>query len=128
MELIEKMKSEAEQILENSYAPYSSFHVGATLLTEDNSLFSGVNVENMSYGLSVCAERVALFSAISAGKRNFRALAVVSDGCGKLLPCGACLQVLAEFEKDLLIYTRSADTTFRQFALTELLPHTFTFK
>lgn len=83
-----------------SYSPYSHFRVGAALLCRDNTLFVGTNVENRSYGLSMCAERSSLFSAISAGKRDFSAIAIYSpDSDAPLPPCGACRQVLSEFVK-----------------------------
>jgi len=80
-----------------AYAPYSRFPVGAALLTAAGEVFTGVNVENSSYGLTICAERVAVFSAVSAGRRRFRKLAVVAGSRQTVAPCGACLQVLSEF-------------------------------
>lgn len=80
-----------------AYAPYSHFPVGAAVLTRDGRVFSGCNVENLSYGLSVCAERNALFHAVTAGARDFSAIAVVADSRKPISPCGACRQVMAEF-------------------------------
>ncbi|MEW6545525.1 MAG: cytidine deaminase [Bacillota bacterium] len=82
---------------ELAYAPYSGFAVGAALLTRSGDVFTGCNVENASYGLTVCAERVAIFKAVSQGHREFVALAVVADTEGVCLPCGACRQVMREF-------------------------------
>lgn len=82
---------------ERAYAPYSGFAVGAALLTRSGKVFLGCNVENASYGLSLCAERVAIFKAVSEGHREFVALAVVADTEGPDTPCGACRQVMAEF-------------------------------
>lgn len=82
---------------QTSYSPYSRFRVGAALLTDDGSIFSGCNVENASYGLSICAERNAVFQMSFAGKRTIVAVAVTSDEAGFITPCGACRQVIAEF-------------------------------
>lgn len=84
----------------NSYSPYSSFSVGAAVMTEDGSIFQGTNIENASYGLSVCAERIAIFNAISAGHKKIKSIAVScpeSKNKNSLVPCGACLQVMSEF-------------------------------
>jgi cytidine deaminase len=85
----------AAAVREHAYAPYSRFHVGAAVLTDDGRTFSGANVENASYGLTVCAERAAIFSAVAAGARRILALAV--SAVPAAFPCGACRQVLAEF-------------------------------
>ncbi len=86
---------------ENAYAKYSGFQVGAALLAEDGSFFDGVNVENASFGLTICAERTALFSAVTAGSTRFLAIAVATPGGHG--PCGACRQVLVEFGTDLMV-------------------------
>ncbi len=94
----QKLVREAQRAAENSYAPYSAFHVGAALLSEDGTIFRGANVENRSYGLSICAERSALVSAVSAGHTRFTAIAIFSpDSPYPISPCGACRQVLSEF-------------------------------
>lgn len=108
-----------------AYAPYSGFSVGAALLSKDGRVFTGCNVENASYGLTVCAERVALFKAVSEGAREFVALAVAC-GEGPCSPCGACRQVLYEFAPDLLLIMADKDgKTWRTARLFELLPHGF---
>lgn len=93
----------------HSYSPYSHFAVGAALLCADGSIVSGCNVENASYGLTICAERNAVFQAVAQGKRDFQALAVVGSGSTPVWPCGACLQVLAEFAPTLTLYIGSAE-------------------
>jgi cytidine deaminase len=98
-DILELLK-QARQAAEASYCPYSHFRVGAALLCKDGTVFSGTNVENRSYGLTNCAERSAIFSAISAGKNEFAAIAVSTpDSDTAVAPCGACRQVLSEFVK-----------------------------
>jgi cytidine deaminase len=112
----------------SAYSPYSGFRVGACLLADDGDVAPGCNVENASYGLTTCAERTALFTAIAAGRRSFSVMAVVADGKEPAWPCGACRQVLAEFCSDtLLVLTAGADDIegFREARLGHLLPHTF---
>ena len=90
----------AQAVRENSYSPYSHFKVGAAVLTQDGTIFTGTNIENASYGLTVCAERNAIFAAVGAGKRRFRALALITQklpGIAFNAPCGACRQVMSEF-------------------------------
>jgi cytidine deaminase len=107
-----------------AYAPYSNFRVGAALETVDGIVFTGCNVENASYGLTICAERAALSAAVSAGARRFRRAVVVSDVDPPAAPCGACRQVLAEFGLDLPIdgVGSRQKVTWR---LAELLPSAF---
>ena len=109
----------------NAHAPYSKFRVGAALLTKSGKLYTGVNVENASYGLTNCAERVAVGKAISEGHRKFQAIAVVAPSTA-LSPCGACRQVLAEFGDCVVICADSRNMRrVRIHWLSELLPHTF---
>jgi len=110
----------AWQARDMAYAPYSNFHVGATLLAEDGRVFSGCNVENISYGLTNCAERVAIGAAVAAGVRKFLAVAVVADTAVPISPCGACRQVLAEFGVPVVILANR--TAREEFRLEELLP------
>jgi cytidine deaminase len=93
----ERLLDLAWETRERAHAPYSNFQVGAALLAADGRVFTGCNVENLSYGLTICAERVAIGSAIAAGAREFLALAVVADTTEPISPCGACRQVMAEF-------------------------------
>jgi cytidine deaminase len=110
----------AWQAREAAYAPYSNFAVGAALLAADGRVFSGCNVENISYGLTNCAERVAIGAAVAAGVREFLAVAVVADTGIPISPCGACRQVLAEFRVPLVMLANRTERL--EFTLAELLP------
>jgi cytidine deaminase len=111
-----------------AHAPYSRYQVGAALLAADGTVFTGCNVENASYGLTNCAERTALFSAVAAGHTKFKAIAVVVSGKKIFPPCGACRQVLAEFGRpDLAVFIARRDDLahYETSSLGELLPKTF---
>ena len=108
-----------------AYAPYSKLTVGAALLTENGRIFSGCNVENASYGLTMCAERIAVFDAISHARKDFKAIAIASPNDKFFYPCGACLQVMAEFSPDLDIYLINNSGAFVKRKLKEFLPYTF---
>jgi cytidine deaminase len=110
----------AWQARESAYAPYSNFAVGAALLATDGRIFLGCNVENISYGLTNCAERVAIGAAVAAGVREFLAVAVVADTGVPISPCGACRQVLAEFVVPRVILANRNECL--EFSLGELLP------
>jgi cytidine deaminase len=115
----------ARECLDRAYAPYSGLRVAAALLDDRGRLFTGVNIENISYGLSMCAERVAIFSALAAGARRITALAVTSSGADLLSPCGACRQVMAEFaDADVPVYCDTGGAV-RRFSVAELLPAGF---
>lgn len=114
----------ARQAQTQAYAPYSNFRVGAALEATDGSVFLGCNVENASYGLTICAERAAICAAVSAGARKFRRAVVVTDVDPPAAPCGACRQVLAEFGLDLRIDGVGARRTV-SWKLSELLPAAF---
>ncbi len=127
--LREKLLTAAREAMANAYAPYSRFHVGAALITEDGAVFTGCNVENASYGLTNCAERTAIFTAVNAAagkKLRIRALAVVNSANIACSPCGACRQVLAEFGSDALIWYQGADGICEK-TVRELLPDGFSF-
>ncbi len=115
----------AFEIMENAYAPYSEFRVGACVLTLSGKIFCGVNVENASYGLTVCAERVAVFKAVSEGERDLVAIAVVTESDTLAFPCGACRQVLYEFSPDMIVVVANRKGKSRTFRLNELLPEGF---
>ncbi|NCO65301.1 cytidine deaminase [Candidatus Aquicultor secundus] len=122
-ELIQAAITEARQ---NAYAPYSGFRVGAALLCEDGRVFLGANVENAVYGLTMCAERVAVANAVTAGCRSFEALAVVADGPTPCPVCGACRQVLAEFGPETRIIMANIAGEVKKAKLKDLLPTAFT--
>jgi len=110
---------------ENAYAPYSGLRVGAAILCTDGEIFTGVNVENVSYGASNCAERTAVYKAVSQGKREFSAIAVVSDMARLIYPCGICRQVLMELEVPTVI-VGDANGNYKVYGIEELLPCAFT--
>jgi cytidine deaminase len=110
----------------HSHAPFSRFHVGAALLAASGKVFEGCNVENSSYGLTICAERTALFKAISEGARKFRAIAVVSDEDGFTSPCGACRQVILDLAGDIDVIMADRRGRMKILKMNELLPHPFT--
>ncbi len=117
----------AKKAMENAYAPYSNFRVGAALLTKSGKVFTGVNVENSSYGLTMCAERVAVFKAVSEGERDFVKIAIVSSGGEKTYPCGACRQVLYEFSDSIEIILEDGGKIFKT-DLNKLFPEGFRLK
>ena len=121
-ELIEK----ALQAREKAYAPYSQFKVGAALLSENGKIYTGCNVENVSYPVGICAERVAVSKAVADGERNFTAIAIVGSGEDHCMPCGMCRQFMAEFCKGNfdVIVAKSIDD-YKIIKMSELLPHTF---
>ena len=108
---------------ERAYAPYSRYHVGAALLTEDGEVFQGCNVENAAYSVSLCAERVAIFKAVSEGHHRLQAIAVVTENGGA--PCGSCRQVMREFAPDLIILIADEQGEVRRTTLADLLPDSF---
>ena len=113
----------AVEARERAYAPYSGFPVGAALLTSSGQVFTGCNVENSLFGLTICAERVAVFKAVCAGERAFTAIAVATAPGAS--PCGSCRQVLREFGRDLRVLVADTDGNSREFTLDQLLPNAF---
>ncbi|TGB04568.1 cytidine deaminase [Halobacillus salinus] len=117
---------EATKMRERAYTPYSKFPVGAALLTEDGSLYTGCNIENAAYPVTCCAERVAIFKAISDGHHSFSQLAVVADTKRPVPPCGSCRQVMSEFfGPDVMIHTSNLGGETKSLSMDELLPFSF---
>ncbi|KAF2355273.1 Cytidine deaminase homotetrameric [Trinorchestia longiramus] len=127
-EEVERLVGAAKEAQRRAYNPYSKFAVGAALLTEDGSVVQGANVENISYGLTICAERAALCAAIVQGHRNFSAVAVITDVDPESYgtPCGACRQVLAEFGTDMEVYLAQPSGSYIKTTVKKLLPAGFT--
>ncbi|MBN1517574.1 cytidine deaminase [Candidatus Sumerlaeota bacterium] len=128
---IEKAKTEmliekARHAAGNAYAPYSKFIVGAALLCADGEVFEGCNIENASYGLTICAEQSAICAAVSQGRRDFIAIAVLSPSEDDIItPCGNCRQVLAEFNDDIQVICANQKGDYKILPLSELLPFSF---
>jgi cytidine deaminase len=111
---------------EKAYAPYSHFQVGAAILTKDGEIYKGCNIENASYGLTNCAERTAIFKAVSEGKKEFAMLAIVADTDGPVSPCGACRQVIAEFcDPNMPVILTNLKGDIQETTVKELLPFAF---
>ena len=123
-----RLAKAAEEAREASYSPYSGFAVGAALLTEDGEIFTGANIESSSYTPTVCAERVAFFTAVHKGCRNFRAIAIVGGKAGESIsafcpPCGVCRQVMAEFcDIETFKIILAEENNIKEYLLKELLP------
>ena len=114
---------EAKLAMEHSYSPYSHFRVGAAIRAEDGTIFAGTNIENASYSLTVCAERVAIFNALSKGHRSFTDLAIATSSGLPTPPCGPCRQVLYEFNPEMKIHLEGSKK--EEFKLKDLLPNAF---
>lgn len=125
MENYKKMIELAQSAMKNSYSPYSHFKVGACLKTVNGKYFVGTNIENASYGASICAERSAISCAISSGEKNFEAIAIISSGDNFCPPCGICRQVLSEFGDDIKVVLAKSPQDYVVYNLSELLPHKF---
>lgn len=115
----------ARRAQQNSYSPYSGFKVGAALLTAKGNVYTGVNVENASYGLTICAERGAILQAVSSGEKEFSSITVAGDNKGYTYPCGACLQVMAEFSPEIKVIITDENDNFQEYCLSDLLPQLF---
>lgn len=111
--------------MEHAYVPYSKFQVGAALLTAGGKVYTGCNIENASFGATNCAERTAIFKAVSEGEKDFLAMAIVSSSKDTTYPCGICRQVMAEFMKDGELYFDSKDGRIITIPVTKILPYLF---
>ena len=130
-ETLKKAVELALQIRKNAYAIYSNFAVGAVVITKSGKIYPGVNVENSSYGATVCAERVALFNAVTDGNRDISAVVIASELDGKaVFPCGICRQVLADFNPDMEVYLVNSTTGFieKKVTLSKIFPEHFEFR
>ncbi len=122
---MERLVRAALAAREKAYVPYSNFPIGAALLTKDGQIFSGCNIENASYGLTNCAERTAIFKAISAGHHELKMMVVIADTARPIPPCGACRQVIFEFGEDITVVMRNLQGDSVQYQSRELLPAAF---
>lgn len=123
---IEELTKEAKQAMKTAYVPYSKFPVGAALETQDGTIYHGCNIENSSYGLSNCAERTAIFKAVSEGVTSFKSITVIGDTAGPIAPCGACRQVIAEFcAPNMPVYLTNLQGDVHQTTVEQLLPGAF---
>ena len=120
-----KLYKKAIEAMTTSYAPYSNFNVGSALLSESGEIISGCNVENTSYGLTVCAERVAVFKAVSQGIQKFNTIAIANSDEINSPPCGACLQVLYEFAPELLVIYPDGAGALMKKKIVDMLPFGF---
>lgn len=121
-EFYKKLYEKALEARKNAYAPFSGFKVGAALLTEDDSIYTGVNIENSSFGATICAERTAFVKAISEGHRKFRAIAVTAGSEQESLPCGICRQFMYEFSPQIEVITGTDIDKLNTRTLEELMP------
>ncbi|SHE85684.1 MULTISPECIES: cytidine deaminase [Caloramator] len=116
----------AKQAMEKAYVPHSKFRVGAALLTSDGKVFTGCNIENATFGATNCAERTAIFKAVSEGYKNFEKIAIISDSSNYTYPCGICRQVIIEFSRDIEVICSNKNGEYKVYKITELLPFAFT--
>jgi len=111
----------------HAYVPYSGFPIGVALECEDGTIFTGCNIENAAYGDTICAERTAIFKAVSEGYTQFRRIAIYGEGKGYCMPCGSCRQVMAEFSPEMEVLCSKAGGGYVSYPLNRLMPYTFNF-
>lgn len=120
------MQNELIKLLKNSYAPYSSYHVSAILITNNNKIYHGVNIENASYGATICAERVAIYKAVSEGETSFKELHIINDSKKLGMPCFICRQVFLEFfDENTKIHIYDTQGNHKIYTIKELCPYPF---
>lgn len=124
----EELIKKAIEAKQNAYAPYSKFPVGAALLTKEGKVYTGCNIECASYGAANCAERTAIFKAVSEGERNIEAIAVVSNIDDYTYPCGICRQVIIEFGSKIKIIAARSEYDYKVHVIDDLLPDSFSFE
>ncbi len=124
-EVKDKLIAKAREVRKNAYVPYSKFPIGAAILTEDNKVFTGCNIENAAYGLTNCAERTAIYKAIATGYRKFKAIAIIADTEKPITPCGSCRQVLLEFGTNIKVIMTNFNGDEEIKTISELLPSSF---
>ncbi len=117
----------AKEARKSSYSPYSGYSVGSAIELSDGSVITGCNVENISYGLTNCAERTAIFKAVSGGRKDFVKIAIIGDEKDICYPCGACRQVIMEFAPNAIIICAKNENEFEEHKISELLPYSFSF-
>ena len=120
-----ELMQKAIEMLDRAYIPYSHFPVGAALECEDGTVYTGCNIENSSFGLTICAERTAIFKAVSEGHRDFETLVIAGRSDDYCVPCGTCRQVMMEFAPELTVICLNKNGESKKFALKELLPYGF---
>ena len=120
-----KLIGVAAEAMKNSYSPYSRFKVGAAVECIDGTVYSGCNIENAALGSTICAEVATVATAVSAGKRSFKRIAIISDGSTYCFPCGSCRQLLSEFSPDVEVLSARADGRYVSYPLSTLLPMAF---
>ena len=125
---VKELYMKAKEAMGRAYAPYSGYQVGAAVLCKSGEIYCGANVENASYGATVCAERVAVTKAIYDGHRNFEAIAVCASGADPAWPCGICRQFIFEFGDDIIVFTGPDEDHLESVSISELLPKGFRLK
>ena len=120
-----KLIEMASEVMAKSYSPYSRFKVGAAVECADGTIFTGCNIENAAFGTTICAEAAAIATAVTAGRRSFRRVAIISEGNAYSFPCGSCRQLLNEFSPELEVLCARADGRYVSYPLSTLLPMAF---